>query len=124
MTQPRSLQFLPLAKIFWLIALLALGSILLMLPRSPLPWLDEIFYASAALAVVQGGLPIPTVMAAFPHTIRLDLLYGPTIPFPRFVGYQALGIVSHELATLGIHGRGGCRFCRRLGSPDAWIALE
>ena len=55
-------------------------------------------------------------MAAFPHTIRLDLLYGPTIPFPRFVGYQALGIVSHELATFGIHGRGGGRFFRRLGS--------
>ncbi|MGB0014042.1 MAG: hypothetical protein WBQ03_20760 [Candidatus Sulfotelmatobacter sp.] len=79
MTQPRSLQFLPLAKIFWLIAVLALGSILLLLPRSPLPWLDEILFASTSLSIVRGGPPVPTVLAAFPHTLRIDLFYGPLV---------------------------------------------
>ncbi|MGC2060561.1 MAG: hypothetical protein WA653_20010, partial [Candidatus Sulfotelmatobacter sp.] len=116
MTQPRSLQFLPLAKIFWLIAVLALGSILLLLPRSPLPWLDEIFYASAALAVVQGGVPIPTVMAAFPHTIRLDLLYGPTIPFLGSLDIRLLGLSATSWRLLGFMGGVGAVF------SAAWVS--
>lgn len=110
MIQPRSLQLLPLARIFWLITLLALGSILLMLPRSPLPWLDEIFYASAALAVAQGGPPIPTIMAAFPHTVRLDLLYGPMIPFLGSLDIRLLGLSATNWRLLGFIGGVGAVF--------------
>lgn len=128
MIRPRSLQLLPLATIFWIIALLALGSILLLLPRSPLPWLDEIFYASAALAVAQGGPPIPTIMAAFPHTIRLDLLYGPMIPFLGSLDVRLLGLSATSWRLLGFVGGVGAVFSaawvsRRLDrSPTAMAA--
>jgi 4-amino-4-deoxy-L-arabinose transferase-like glycosyltransferase len=100
----RSLQLLQATKIFWLIALVALVSILLLLPRSPLPWLDEIFYASASLSVVRGGTPVPTVMGAFPHTIRLDLLYGPMISFLGSLDIRLLGLSATGWRLLGFMG--------------------
>ena len=110
MIQPRSLQLLPLARIFWLITVLALSSILLMLPRSPLPWLDEIFYASAALAVAQGGPPVPTVLAGFPaHRPDRSLLWS-NGSFPGFTGCQALRAFGHELAAFGVPGWIGAVF--------------
>ncbi len=123
MTQPRSLQFLPLAKIFWLIAVLALGSILLLLPRSPLPWLDEILYASAAAVVVQGGRQYPPSWRPSRIPFASIFLWSNDSLF-RFIGHETLGIVSHELATLRIHGRGGAVFSAAMGVPIAWIAPE
>jgi hypothetical protein len=55
------------SKIFWLVTLAALSIMLLSLPRSPLPWLDEMLFASTSLSMVRGGPPVPTVLAAFPH---------------------------------------------------------
>src|ERR1700677_2847764 len=65
------------AKLFWLIALAALILIRLLLPRSPLPWFDEIFLASAALSMAHGGAAVPSVLGAFPHTGSVNLFYGP-----------------------------------------------
>jgi len=60
------LQVVRPSRIFWIVTLVAMVLILLFLPRSPLPWLDETFFASTSLAVARGGPPIPTVLGAFP----------------------------------------------------------
>ncbi len=102
--------------IFWLVAFLALFSLLLLLPRSPLPWLDEIFYASAALAVVRGGPPVPTIMAAFPHTLRLDLLYGPMISLLGSLDIRLLGLSATSWRLLSFMGGVGAVF------SAAWVS--
>jgi 4-amino-4-deoxy-L-arabinose transferase-like glycosyltransferase len=112
----RSLPFIWLARIFWLVTAVALLLLLLILPRSPLPWLDEIFYASAALAVVRGGPPVPTVLAAFPHTLRLDLLYGPMISFLGSLEVKFFGLSATSWRMLGFAGGVGTVF------SAAWVS--
>jgi hypothetical protein len=112
----RALQIKRPSRIFWLIAVGALVSILLLLPRSPLPWLDEIFYASASLAIVRGGKAVPTIMGAFPHTLRLDLLYGPLISFLGSVDIRFLGLSATSWRLLGFSGAVGAVF------SSAWVS--
>jgi len=110
MQQFRFLQVVRPSRIFWIVTLVAMVLILLFLPRSPLPWLDETFFASTSLAVARGGPPIPTVLGAFPHTGRIDLLYGPLGFFSRFTGCEALRTVNHELEAVGFFGAVGAVF--------------
>lgn len=105
-TQPRPPFFT--AKSFWLIAFLGLVAILLYLPRSPLPWFDEFYFASAALGVVRGGRAVPTTFAAFPHVGRLDLLYGPVIPFLGSWQIRLFGLSAASWRLLGFGGAVGC----------------
>jgi hypothetical protein len=77
----RSLQATRMAKVFWLVAIVALLLMFFSLARSPLPWLDEALISSTSLSMVRGGPPVPTVMGAFPHTSRFDLFYGPLYCF-------------------------------------------
>jgi 4-amino-4-deoxy-L-arabinose transferase-like glycosyltransferase len=112
----RALPLIWLARIFWLVTAVALLLLLLILPRSPLPWLDEIFYASAALAVVRGGPPVPTVLAAFPHTLRLDLLYGPMISFLGSLEVKFFGLSATSWRMVGFAGGVGTVF------SAAWVS--
>ena len=100
----RSLPVMWLSRIFWLVAAVALLLLLLILPRSPLPWWDEIFYASAALAAARGGPAVPIVMGAFPHTIRIDLLYGPMISFLGPLEIRLFGLSPTSWRLLGFEG--------------------
>jgi len=56
---------------------LGLASLLIILPRSPLPWFDEIFMESTALSIVRGHGPVPTVLGAFSGIKSLSLFFGP-----------------------------------------------
>jgi 4-amino-4-deoxy-L-arabinose transferase-like glycosyltransferase len=100
----RSLQVIRLPSFFWFVTFVALALILLILPRSPLPWLDEIFYASSSLSVVRGGTPVPTIMGAFPHTSRLDLLYGPMIPYLGALEVKLFGLSATSWRLLSFLG--------------------
>lgn len=52
---------------------------LVQLPRTPLPWFDEILLVSTAQNASSGHTVTPSVLAAFPHSSRYDLFYGPVI---------------------------------------------
>jgi hypothetical protein len=112
----RLLQLVRPARIFWLIALVALVVMLLFLPRSPLPWLDEMLFASASLSLVRGGQPVPTVLAAFPHTIRVDLFYGPLICFIGSLDVRLFGLSATSWRFLGFLGAVGAVF------SAAWVS--
>jgi hypothetical protein len=77
---------------------------LLFLPRSPLPWLDEIFFASTSLSVVRGGTAVPTVLAAFPQTHRADLFYGPVTFFLGSFDLRLFGLSLLGWRLLGFAG--------------------
>jgi hypothetical protein len=47
------------------------------LDRSPIPWIDEVLWASTSLSVINGQAAKPSVLDAFPGTGRFDLFYGP-----------------------------------------------
>ena len=47
------------------------------LDRTPLPWADEVEFASTAISVRNGNPAIPSVLSGFPQTGRFDLFYGP-----------------------------------------------
>lgn len=89
---------------------MAMVLILLFLPRSPLPWLDETFFASTSLAVARGGPPIPTVLGAFPHTGRVDLFYGPLVFFLGSVDVRLFGLSITSWRLLGFFGAVGAVF--------------
>lgn len=101
-----------------MITAVALLLLLLILPRSPLPWWDEIFYASAALAAARGGPPVATVMGAFPHTIRIDLLYGPMISFLGSHEIKLFGLSPTSWRLLGFEGAIGTVF------SAAWMSRK
>jgi hypothetical protein len=105
-----------LSRIFWLVTTVALLLILVMLPRSPLPWWDEIFYASAALAAARGGPPVASVMGAFPHTMRIDLLYGPMMTFLGSLEIRLFGLSATSWRLLGFEGAVGTVF------SAAWVS--
>lgn len=94
----------------------ALVVILLLLPRSPLPWLDETLFASTALSIVRGGPSTPTVLAAFPHIIRIDLFYGPVICFLGALDVRLLGLSMVGWRMLGFLGAVGVVF------SAAWVS--
>jgi 4-amino-4-deoxy-L-arabinose transferase-like glycosyltransferase len=104
------------ARIFWLIALVALVLMLLFLPRSPLPWLDEIFFASTSLSIVRGGPPVATVLAAFPHTVRADLFYGPLVFFLGSIDIRLFGLSATSWRLVGFFGAVGAVF------SAAWVS--
>ena len=67
---------------FWIsasVAAVALVMALVELPRTPLPWCDEMLLVSAARSATLGHQAIPSVLDAFPHTMRSDLFYGPVV---------------------------------------------
>ena len=47
------------------------------LDRTPIPWIDEVLWASTSLSVINGQAAKPSVLDAFPGTGRFDLFYGP-----------------------------------------------
>ncbi len=98
------------ANVFWLVTLAALFLMLLSLPRSPLPWLDEMLFASTSLAIARGGPPVPTVLAAFPHTLRIDLFYGPLVRFLGSLDVRLFGISATSWRLLGFLGAIGTVF--------------
>jgi hypothetical protein len=116
LSSSRLLQVVQPARIFWLIALAALVLMLLFLPRSPLPWFDEIIFASTSLSIVRGGPPVPTVLAAFPHTIRADLFYGPLICFLGSLDLRLFGLSPASWRLLGFLGAVGAVF------SAAWVS--
>jgi 4-amino-4-deoxy-L-arabinose transferase-like glycosyltransferase len=99
-----------LSILFWVVTAAALVGMLLLLPRSPLPWLDETLFASTALSMVRGGAPTPTVLAAFPHIIRVDLFYGPMIGFLGALDVRLLGLSIVGWRMLGFLGAVGVVF--------------
>ena len=112
----RSEHAIRLSKIFWLVTVLVLLLTLVMLPRSPLPWWDEIFYASAALAAARSGPPVASVMAAFPHTMRIDLLYGPMMTFLGSLEIRLFGLSATSWRLLSFEGGVGTVFAA------AWVS--
>ena len=102
---------------------------LLFLPRSPLPWLDEIFFASTSLSVVRGGTAVPTVLAAFPQTHRADLFYGPVTFFLGSFDLRLFGLSLLGWRLLGFAGAIALTFaaswvsrCLDRSSPTATAA--
>jgi len=47
------------------------------LDRTPIPWVDEVLWASTSLSIVNGHAAKPSVLDVFPGTGRFDLFYGP-----------------------------------------------
>lgn len=65
---------------FWIavsMTAIALVMALVELPRTPLPWYDEILLVSAARSAALSHPAVPSVLSSFPHTMRSDLFYGP-----------------------------------------------
>jgi 4-amino-4-deoxy-L-arabinose transferase-like glycosyltransferase len=116
MQQFRFLQVLRPSRIFWIVTLVAMVVIFMFLPRSPLPWLDETFFASTSLAVARGGPPIPTVLGAFPHTGRVDLFYGPLVFFLGSLEVRLFGLSITSWRLLGFFGAVGAVF------SAAWVS--
>ena len=100
----RAMTLIPGSRIFWAVTLAALVLMLLFLPRSPLPWLDEIFFASTSLSLVRGGMAVPTVLAAFPQTHRVDLFYGPVAFFLGSFDLRLFGLSLLGWRLLGFAG--------------------
>lgn len=108
--QSNSLPAVRWSNVFWLVTLAALFLMLLSLPRSPLPWLDEMLFASTSLSIVRGGPPVPTVLAAFPHTLRIDLFYGPLVCFLGSLDVRLFGLSATSWRLLGFLGAIGTVF--------------
>jgi hypothetical protein len=51
--------------------------LLIALDRTPIPWIDEVLWASTSLSLINGQAAKPSVLDAFPDTGRFDLFYGP-----------------------------------------------
>jgi hypothetical protein len=98
------------SNVFWLVTLVALSLMLLSLPRSPLPWLDEMLFASTSLSIVRGGPPVPTVLAAFPHTLPIDLFYGPLVCYLGSLDVKLFGLSAISWRLLGFLGAIGTVF--------------
>ena len=82
---------------FWLnisAVITALLLALVELPRTPLPWGDEMLLVSTAAAIRDGNPGIPSVLNAFPHTGHVDLFEG-SVPF--WVGAASLKIFGLSL---------------------------
>lgn len=65
---------------FWIsaaVTAVTLVMALVELPRTPLPWFDEILLVSAARSATMSHPAVPSVLSSFPHTMRSDLFYGP-----------------------------------------------
>jgi hypothetical protein len=97
-------QIVRLSIVFWLVTFALLILFLLMLPRDPLPWLDETLFASASLSVLRGGPAVPTIMGAFPHTGRFDLLYGPLLFMIGTLDLKWFGLSLTRWRFLGFAG--------------------
>jgi hypothetical protein len=83
------------------IAVLALLLALVELPRTPLPWYDEILMVSAARSATLDHPAVPSVLDAFPHTMRSDLFYGPVV---FWIGSAALKIFGLSIWTWRLLG--------------------
>ncbi|HLV87209.1 MAG TPA: hypothetical protein VKV39_09560 [Candidatus Sulfotelmatobacter sp.] len=105
-----------MSRTAWLLAALALVFMLLMLPRSPLPWLDEILLSSTCSSILRGGPTVPTVMGAFPHTSRMDLFYGPVGFFLGCWDMELLGLSLAGWRVIGFLGAVGAVF------SSAWVS--
>lgn len=82
---------------FWICTTATVVALLLALvelPRTPLPWFDEILLVSAARSAASGHPAVPSVLSAFPHTMRSDLFYGP-VPF--WIGSETLKVFGLSL---------------------------
>jgi 4-amino-4-deoxy-L-arabinose transferase-like glycosyltransferase len=91
-------------RLFWIsttAAAVALLLALVELPRSPLPWFDEVLLVSAARSAASGHPAVPSVLNSFPHTMRSDLFYGP-VPF--WLGAATLKIFGLSLWSWRILG--------------------
>lgn len=60
--------------------------------------------------MVRGGPPVPTVLAAFPHTLRIDLFYGPLVCFLGSLDVRLLGLSATSWRLLGFLGAVGAVF--------------
>ena len=78
-----------LAAIALLFGCLGFVPLVLTMNRSPLPWNDEILWASTSYSVFRHGESAPSVLAEFPQAGRFDLFYGP-------VGFK-LGVLAFKL---------------------------
>jgi len=60
-----------------LLTMISLLPLLVALDRTPLPWIDEVLWASTSISVMNGHSATPAVLQAFHNTGRFDLFYGP-----------------------------------------------
>jgi hypothetical protein len=89
---------------------LLLAGIWIGIARSPLPWVDEVLWASAAHHYSLARGAVPSVLADYPGTGRFDLFYGPAalgtadlwLKLVSFgiTGYRALPFVGATLVCL------------------------
>jgi len=83
------------------VAAFALLLALVELPRTPLPWYDEILLVSAARSATLGHPAMPSVLDAFPHTMRSDLFYGPVVFWMGSTVLKVFGLSLWSWRLLG-----------------------
>ena len=84
------------SSFLWALAILGLLLLLMVLPRSPLPWYDEVLMQSTALSIARGKAAVPSVLGAFPTVRSFGLFFGP-------VGI-ALGVADVKLFGVSVVG--------------------
>ena len=91
-----------LAAIAILFGCLGFLPLVLTMNRSPLPWNDEILWASTSYSVGSHKDGVPSVLAEFPQAGRLDLFYGPVCFKLGALAFKLFGIspISFRLLSL------------------------
>jgi len=108
----------------WLLLALTIAGLLpllIALDRTPIPWTDEVLWASTSVSLMKGHPAAPAILGAFPETGRFDLFYGPVgfrlgSIWMRYMGVSATswrmlsflgGLLTVVLGGLLIIGLGG-----------------
>ena len=70
-------SFVSNALLINILTIIGVLPLFIALDRTPIPWIDEVLWASTSLSVINGHEGKPSVLDAFPDTGRFDLFYGP-----------------------------------------------
>jgi len=74
------------------------------LDRTPIPWIDEVLWASTSVSVISGHPATPSVLGGFPRTGRFDLFYGPVGIQIGAIWMKFLGISAWNWRMLSFVG--------------------
>lgn len=115
-------------RITWLLAGSAIAAFVftvLSIARSPLPDLDEVYIASAALSLARHGRGVPTVLPAGPWNVAFPDAYGPVFFWPAAMSIRLFGLSASAVRGVCLSGATAIALAagwltRRAGSSLTW----
>jgi hypothetical protein len=94
-------------RITWLLAGSAIAAFMFTvfsIARSPLPDLDEVYIASAALSLARHGRGVPSVLPSGPWNVAFPDAYGPMFFWPAAMSIRWLGLSAAAVRAVCLSG--------------------